>query len=267
LGQIPLPVNFNAPKIQLAPGGSIWGYRIPICAGVAGAYNGMTLELAAEIPQNQWNPTRGYWIKMVVYTDPSMRLTSVVCSNEIAKVSTCSFMYNSNYTDLYVVATAGAVAAVNFVINAEFQTDHAQPNWAAVDHSQWLVEPAEIPAYPGAPQWTDMTQTARKDGIVQTDDVISFTTYICPSPGTVQSTIAVGIVAADDKSGFFTWLCYQNPDDCNALDFDAADLSGAGVNSLLVTVPATFPNVTIAITGFGQYAGMNKLLLGISKAP
>jgi len=96
-------------------------------------------------------------------------------------------------------------------------------------------------------------------------DIITYTTFICPSPGTVQSTVAVGIVGADDKSGFYTWFCYQNPDDCTALNFDKNDNTGSAVNSILVSVPAIYPNVTIVINGYGQYQGMNKFLFGLSK--
>lgn len=270
----PLPTSYVTAESIYGRGKQVTRFVAHVCGGEA--FDNQTAILSLNMPTQTWNYERGDFLKATVFGSDSTLIATNKGATPSDWLQDVSFQYKKSYGDLYFTIQNGPGIGQVYTIALTF--NNVNPTTSKIRRHFVTAEEVAVSKHFHMEMNTAgvqdeilvLVQVFRIEtaGTVLANELVHFQLDYCFAPTMTPYQIDVSVVAADETSGFGTYVCpkhIQIDPGCD-LDTPYADRSGSAVN--IVSVPITqddYGAVEVIVKGGGRYGQMNTFFLSGSR--
>ncbi|XP_070551261.1 uncharacterized protein [Ptychodera flava] len=215
------------------------GQRKVFAASTCGQFYGNSVNITVILNSNPtWNPLMGV-VYFYVVDDPSKAVSAAMCSNNASGIALphCSVSHWNSKKDLFVVANTGAVSDVSFTVNVQFlpkpgmEGNDVNNPWALKRESSIKFQKMDDDIY----YLTQIAEISTTHQLLYREMVLLSVSFCADEETTDDYMIVSTVYGTDDISSFTQYICDQpdcSPDSSHVIAFNGNQLP---VNTIAIT--------------------------------
>jgi hypothetical protein len=237
------------------------------------AYDGKTLEVAANLPYKPWSVSMGQIVNIGVYNNPDCTGSPLAANVDStgAPVPKFDVVYNVSWGDLYLKVTTGASPNVVYTLSGSFgEAFGGTRRRAPITHggpSNGSYAGKTIAGGSGPVTLTQIVNDFQPFQVL-TGDLILINFAYCPPSSLQNYDISIAATAVNDLSAAALYICTKQsemPCSPGSAEQDHMDPSGTAVASVrLSATTQQFTQMQAAVVGWGAYNLPNSFLFTVS---